>query len=206
MAKEARRCRFRLSRSFSRVRLFWERLAWRTKNLFSNARKKARCLGHLDVRAFSSMLLVFVLHVPPEKVDPIGTISDLCHRAWPTKDQPPSHSHPQWETLCSVTPAKCHVGQGLSLVGRFYLKETIPPGQLLYASDVYTETVTRKKPTCCFNWLTSNTSKVFLFDLLLCGRSFNWARADSKSHDSCSISWKNSRDFSGWDCDWQYSK
>ncbi len=36
---------------------------------------------------------------------------------------------------------------------RYYLKEEVSAGQILYASDVYTETVTHKKPTCCFSWI-----------------------------------------------------
>ena len=34
------------------------------------------------------------------------------------------------------------------------MKEEIGAGQMLYASDVYTETITRRKPTCCFSWIT----------------------------------------------------
>ena len=69
------------------------------------------------------------------------------------------------------------------------MKEEISAGQMLYASDVYTETIKRKKPTCCFSWLSGNTMKEIVEEI-------NYLQATDSIGRELLLEFKQKGDFS----------
>ena len=60
---------------------------------------------------------------------------------------------------------------------------------MLYASDVYTETIKRKKPTCCFSWLSGSTMKEIVEEI-------NYLQATDSIGRELLLEFKQKGDFS----------